>query len=394
MDDDLPTEALLHWIVVPTVNLPKPSPFAMRAAVALGEDGVMELSAIEILTSTANGATVAASLNAEQVELAKALRVWLRPEGDGVIGKWRAGHIGGDIALKPLVRNGGIAHVKQCRTWGQFKKWVETVRDEHGATAFRGHGSNGFRLETTLFRQGRANLPRYWNQTIPAFRMHVEAVLGTEIDMANPSDISRLLGLAQHHGLPTPLLDWTRSPYVAAFFAITDALEWRASRPGVKYVRVYGLTEAFFNDHWAHLVTLPSLVPYATSLEVSPRGNPRLYAQQGLFLATNVGDLETFICNRERSLDKKYLIAVDIPVSQAIVALEDLAFMGVTAATMFPGLDGVCRMMKHGMSFKRVTGMQPGQPAPSSTGSETASLEATAPQGSPAAHLEEGGAEI
>jgi hypothetical protein len=33
--------------------------------------------------------------------------------------------------------------------------------------------------------------------------------------------------------------------------------------------------------------------------------------------------------------------------------LEDLAFMGLTAATMFPGLDGVCRMMRHSMAFKR-----------------------------------------
>jgi hypothetical protein len=33
-------------------------------------------------------------------------------------------------------------------------------------------------------------------------------------------------------------------------------------------------------------------------------------------------------------------------------ALEDLSYMGLTAATMFPGLDGVSKMMRHQMSFK------------------------------------------
>lgn len=46
------------------------------------------------------------------------------------------------------------------------------------------------------------------------------------------------------------------------------------------------------------------------------------------------------------------LHAVDVPISQAVKALEDLKFMGVTAATMFPGLDGACKMMRHDMLFR------------------------------------------
>jgi hypothetical protein len=196
----------------------------------------------------------------------------------------------------------------------------------------------------------------------------VEALLGERIDLNNGDDYSMLFGLAQHHGLPTPLLDLTSSPYVAAFFAFADALESSAVRPDVTHVRVYGFTYELLGGTSTPVVTVPYFKPYVSTLMISPRNNPRLYAQQGQFLVTNVADVESFICDMELKSDRKFFIAADIPVSCAVDALEDLAFMGLTAATMFPGLDGVCRMMKHAMSFKR--GAVPLPPKPTDGESE------------------------
>jgi hypothetical protein len=66
---------------------------------------------------------------------------------------------------------------------------------------------------------------------------------------------------------------------------------------------------------------------------------------------TNVVNVESHIRLWEQKSGKGALAAVDVPASCATEALKDLAFMGLTAATLFPGLDGVGRMIRHEMSY-------------------------------------------
>jgi hypothetical protein len=123
------------------------------------------------------------------------------------------------------------------------------------------------------------------------------------------------------------------------------------------------LTRKFLNEASPPVVILPYVSPYAVALEVAPRHNQRLQVQQGRFLVTNVVDLELYVSELEVEIGEKLLHAIDVPISAASEALEDLAFMGVTAAAMFPGLDGICRKLRHQMAFVGKPIREPGKPA-------------------------------
>jgi hypothetical protein len=73
------------------------------------------------------------------------------------------------------------------------------------------------------------------------------------------------------------------------------------------------------------------------------RDNDRAAPQQSAFVLSNVVEIETFIDEAERLASRRFLTKIDLPLSEARDALDELRFMGLTEASLFPGLDGLCR---------------------------------------------------
>lgn len=92
--------------------------------------------------------------------------------------------------------------------------WDEDVGRHRSPYVFRGVPDREYRLDTSLARfVGDSDR---WDLELELLR-DFNKYARTEI--ADPESIWHLLSIAQHHGLPTRLLDWSRSPLVGLYFA-------------------------------------------------------------------------------------------------------------------------------------------------------------------------------
>ena len=92
--------------------------------------------------------------------------------------------------------------------------WNDQLQRHRSAYVYRGLENMEYELTTTLNRLGESHLEKH---LLRNFRKYSQKELKSEY-----TSVWNWLALAQHHGLPTRLLDWTYSPYVALHFATAD----------------------------------------------------------------------------------------------------------------------------------------------------------------------------
>jgi hypothetical protein len=226
----------------------------------------------------------------------------------------------------------------------EYGSWHELKRDlfielfgkggfRSGRYLFRGMGNADWRLSSSFDRQfsslDRDQRLLLWEQLTQEWRRSCEE---TGMPDSVLRDDQKLWALGQHNGLPTRLLDWTTSPYVAAFFAFED---WPAQLPHeFSHVAIWVLH--LDNQVWSRETGVEIVTPPALE-------NIRLKNQSGKFTLsrTPLATLEEYV---EQFSIGSALTKVVLPASEALPALPDLDSMGINSYHLFTDLTGLAKM--------------------------------------------------
>ena len=235
----------------------------------------------------------------------------------------------------------------KLESWEKFK--VQLFRElysDHkynsGKYIFRGHKISTWRLESSFDRWAKdvplANRFSEFNKLLTEFRR----LVSSSIDFQYLSDENKeheLLGFAQHYGLTTRLLDWTYSPYVAAFFAFGDSILDSSKNLGENSC-IWALdTEAMVwseNDAGARIISGSNI------------RNERLRNQEGCFtyLTSPFECIEDYV-DAFHDMCDNVMIKFEIPISETMKALSDLEAMGINYRRVYPEMEGIVKSAKN-----------------------------------------------
>ncbi|UEG54916.1 FRG domain-containing protein [Mucilaginibacter daejeonensis] len=153
-----------------------------------------------------------------------------------------------------------------------------------------------------------------------------------------------LLALAQHHGLPTRLLDWTYSALVALWFTVSRPAKIDKNKQPLD--GVVWILNADVKDFRTNTELIDPLSNKITKIFRSTVVSRRISAQSGVFTVHKINEGGKMIRFETHRTFSKKLTKVTIPAAQFAAIRKQLHIMGVNSASVFPDIDGYCRHLE------------------------------------------------
>jgi hypothetical protein len=266
-------------------------------------------------------------------------------------------------------------------TWNALVQQFERLE----GCIFRGQCSSSWILENTIERRfPDLNWQHVEYDLLHGFKRRAHNYLGQQHIPDTPGE---WLALMQHFGAPTRLLDFTYSPFVAAYFAFEEKPTDGAADCAIWAINPYwchghfgriALLKGVFgkqpDDFTAGVADAKSGPPFDSRTDAEVAGmlassfieknalsnidevvsvfepdrlSERMAAQQGVFLWP--GRVTSRVSQNIEALSDASVgvLQIVVPASERGRALDQLRLMNITRASLFPGLDGFASSFRH-----------------------------------------------
>ena len=243
--------------------------------------------------------------------------------------------------MKKLTIRGSLVK-RQINKWREFQRWIDDHSDS--GWVFRGLGDRAFNLIPTVGRKTGYSLA-YELSILELFKLRAPEFIATSDKLTLD-----LLAIAQHHGAPTRLLDWTSNPLVAAHFAATGLPARKQSKLLDANGRASGLPVFVTPAHesvYAQIIAVRLL----RSMKVAQDADPfvltdvrffwpravttRITDQGGLF-SIHPDPTVAWLPSRHRPSD-----IFEIPGDMRNFFSKRLFYLGINSQRIMGGLDGL-----------------------------------------------------
>jgi hypothetical protein len=244
-------------------------------------------------------------------------------------------------------------------SWVEYKSFLDQLSVNW---AFRGQASSQWVLNNAI---ERSNFISFYKgiegDFVSEFQRGARNYLSRD---EIPEHLIEWLALMQHHGAPTRLLDLTKSPFIAAYFAFEQTEQVQDD-----YVAIWGININYLRDQAVAALTeefgealsqtknlinenLFEKIFYENNrrlvFPVEPfRMNRRYSLQQSIFLSTGTST-EPFM--KQLSFlgagTSQAVVKIELPAVLKHEVLRDLQKMNLNSASLFPDLDGYALSLK------------------------------------------------